>query len=341
MNKKFARSASLLLIALTLLILPLPTIAQTPAITLTGLTGAAAIDGGSLGPSFDPDPFPVEDVSGGGSVRLALLNPDSGCLGRYHEAPSFSFNLLQPVELLRVFFVADDPDADATLVVRMPNQQHYCEDDFEDSNNPLVDVVGNSTSGGVQVWVGSMYAEPVTGTLYLSASDSVNPNTVEESASATEEASESMPAESLELLPERGDEVLLMVAGESLIYEDEIVGGAVNIEDHDLGEECTGYMAPQPIKGLFFISAPQHVRIYFVAENDADTTLVVLDAFENWVCNDNSFDTLNPTVDFETAGSGGPRFTIWVGTHDPEETVTGTLYIVYDEESNTASPASP
>lgn len=467
---KFSRSASLLLIALAFLSLSLPTVAQS---TLTGLSGPPTVSGGSLGPSFDPDPLPFEGISGGGSVRIALLNPNSGCLGRYSETPSFGFYLRQSVDLLRVFFIADDPDADATLIVRMPDQQYYCADDFEGGNNPLVDVTGNTTIGGVYIWVGSMYATPVTGTLYLSTDVDAHPFSVGQVVSSEEIALDpsaeplafvsaigsqpyatlifSMggdvdiqslgsdcagyttvepifrfgwnipmgllriyltpedPAQNLSLIvldpdgnylcndasmdtlhptidledPTPGtytvwvgtmtpnemftgeiavtrdrsyfaateDEQLLTWAvmpespplDQNQIYENLTVGGSVDLSIGANGEDCLGYSTAMTTKSIgWMIRGPAFARVYFVPDDeDVDTTLAVLYSYNTWLCNDDSFDTLHPTIDIDVGQVGGPTLHIWVGTKDRDESVTGTLYLVYDEESNPASPATP
>jgi hypothetical protein len=82
--------------------------------------------------------------------------------------PSFGFTLPQPTPYLRFFFASDDPRADAALIVLMPDGTWYCNDDSFNTRQPTVDVIGNVSTGGVSVWVGSFTpAESIPGTLYV------------------------------------------------------------------------------------------------------------------------------------------------------------------------------
>ena len=45
----------------------------------------------------------------------------------------------------------------------------------------------------------------------------------------------------------------------------------------------------------------------------------------SYSCVDDSFGTLNPTVDFNSPSSG--RYDIWVATYAAGESITGTLYV--------------
>ncbi len=130
---------------------------------ITGLTpGASAF-------SFDanaPDPAPLVGIVGGGAVDIGSQNKD--CPGAYPAQPSFAFMLPQATPYLRVFFISDEPKADAALIVRMPDGSFYCNDDSFNSKQPTVDVIGNTSTGSVSVWVGAFKAgDSIPGTLYL------------------------------------------------------------------------------------------------------------------------------------------------------------------------------
>lgn len=113
-----------------------------------------------------PDPYAVPGSLGGGEVNIGAQYKN--CPGAYTTYPSFGFILPDPTAYLRVFFVSDDPDGDASLIVLMPDGTWYCADDSLRSKQPIVDIIGNFSTGGVSVWVGSFEpGEMVPGTLYI------------------------------------------------------------------------------------------------------------------------------------------------------------------------------
>ncbi|MEO8393487.1 MAG: hypothetical protein ABI700_10905, partial [Chloroflexota bacterium] len=119
--------------------------------------------------SFDasaPDPYAIPGSLGGGDLDIGATN--KACPGSYESQPAFGFLLPQPTYFLRVFFVSTDPKADAALIVRMPDGTWYCADDSHNSKQPIVDVIGNLSTGGVSIWIGSFDAkDSIPGTLYL------------------------------------------------------------------------------------------------------------------------------------------------------------------------------
>jgi hypothetical protein len=131
-----------------------------PVAGLTSATSAFAFDAAA------PDPYAIPGSLGGGSVDVGSTN--KACPGSYPALPSFGFLLPQAAPYLRIFFVSTDPKADAALIVRMPDGTWYCADDSLNSKQPLVDVIGNLSTGGVSVWIGSFNAgDSIPGTLYL------------------------------------------------------------------------------------------------------------------------------------------------------------------------------
>jgi hypothetical protein len=113
-----------------------------------------------------PDPYAVPGSLGGGDIDIGALNED--CPGTYTAFPSFGFTLAQPSGYLRFFFASDDPRADAALIVQMPDGIWYCNDDSFNTKQPTVDVIGNLSTGGVSVWIGSFTpGESIPGTLYV------------------------------------------------------------------------------------------------------------------------------------------------------------------------------
>lgn len=103
-------------------------------------------------------------------------------------------------------------------------------------------------------------------------------------------------------------------------------GGDIDVSAY-LGGECAGFVTAQPdldfaITGITGTS----LRFYFVADDPgADTVMVINDPNGEWWCADDSYDTLNPTIDFIEAVDG--TYDIWVGTYVSGELIPGTLSI--------------
>ncbi|MBI1256321.1 MAG: hypothetical protein GC204_02515 [Chloroflexi bacterium] len=139
-----------------------PSAVTAPTDPITGLTPATSAF------AFDaaaPDPYIIPGSLGGGDIDVGAQN--KACPGSYESQPSFGFILPQPTPFLRIFFVSTEPKADAALIVRMPDGTWYCNDDSFNSKQPTVDVIGNFSTGGVSVWIGSLDATTIPGTLYL------------------------------------------------------------------------------------------------------------------------------------------------------------------------------
>lgn len=99
------------------------------------------------------------------------------------------------------------------------------------------------------------------------------------------------------------------------------------IDTHYLGGGCTGYAEPNPDVKLYYTSGGATLlRIYFVADSAGDdATLIINDTSANYVCNDDSYTTSNPTIDFGSPSGG--RYDIWIGSYTQGAYVAGTLYI--------------
>lgn len=106
-------------------------------------------------------------------------------------------------------------------------------------------------------------------------------------------------------------------------------GGSLDLISHIENESCVGFVESGPDLGIDW-SGGGFLRFFFLSNDSANTTLAIQDPDGNWHCGDDSFDTLNPTVDFEGAPAG--RFTIWVGGESAGETDLGHLYITQVKE---------
>jgi hypothetical protein len=101
-----------------------------------------------------------------------------------------------------------------------------------------------------------------------------------------------------------------------------------------LGGGCTGYAEPNPDYEFRFVSGSfDLLRIYFVADSPGDdATLIVNDSQANWLCNDDSYGTRNPTIDFRPPVSGW--YDIWIGSYSSTDYISGTLHITELESSH-------
>jgi hypothetical protein len=90
-----------------------------------------------------------------------------------------------------------------------------------------------------------------------------------------------------------------------------------------LGGSCVGYAATAPDYRITYGQGSSALlRFYFIS--DADTTLVINDPNSVWHCADDTFDTLNPMLDFASPAAG--EYDIWVGTVHGD-IVQGTLHV--------------
>ncbi len=100
-------------------------------------------------------------------------------------------------------------------------------------------------------------------------------------------------------------------------------GGSVNVSY--LGGSCSGYATSAPDYSVNYTAgAFPLLRFYFIGTS-GDSTMIVNSPSATYTCVDDSFGTLNPTVDFESPQSG--RYDIWVGTFASGTSTGGTLYV--------------
>jgi hypothetical protein len=90
---------------------------------------------------------------------------------------------------------------------------------------------------------------------------------------------------------------------------------------------CRGYGARAPDFRLRWEGSGGLLRFFFVPdETGRDTGMVVNAPDGSWNCNDDSYATLNPTVDFAESREG--QYDIWVTTYGtPGEFIPGTLSV--------------
>jgi hypothetical protein len=99
-------------------------------------------------------------------------------------------------------------------------------------------------------------------------------------------------------------------------------GGSVNVSY--LGGGCTGFATSAPDFSIFYTSgAFPLLRFYYIGSSDA--TLIINTPSGNYVCNDDSYGTLNPTIDFNGPVSG--RYDVWIGSFSSGGGSSGMLFV--------------
>lgn len=91
-----------------------------------------------------------------------------------------------------------------------------------------------------------------------------------------------------------------------------------------LGGSCTGWTNAAPNFSVNYTAgAFPTLRFYFVG--NGDSTMIIRSPSGGFFCVDDSFGTLNPTIDFNSPASG--RYDIWIGSFSQGGFVSGTLYV--------------
>src|SRR5918996_1022738 len=93
-----------------------------------------------------------------------------------------------------------------------------------------------------------------------------------------------------------------------------------------LGGGCDGWATAAPDYQVTYTSGDQSLlRFYFVPDTSGDATLIINTPDGEWVCGDDSYDGLDPTVDFD--GPEGGRYDVWIGSYDDGEQIDGELHV--------------
>ena len=99
-------------------------------------------------------------------------------------------------------------------------------------------------------------------------------------------------------------------------------GGPVSVSY--LGGGCTGWATSAPDFSVNYTAgAFPLLRFYFIG--GGDTTMIINTPGGSYVCVDDSFGTLNPTIDFNSPSSG--RYDIWIGSYNSGASIGGTLHV--------------
>lgn len=103
-------------------------------------------------------------------------------------------------------------------------------------------------------------------------------------------------------------------------------GGDLDATTLGLGPGCKGWVTRRPDAIIQLSGVSQHLRFYVTpAAGRPDTTLIISHANGSWRCNDDSWGTLNPTVDINNAPPG--QYDVWVGSYHQGDHVQGVLHV--------------
>jgi hypothetical protein len=100
-------------------------------------------------------------------------------------------------------------------------------------------------------------------------------------------------------------------------------GGPVDVSY--LGGSCSGFASTAPdLRVNFGGGGSALLRIYYEAAN-GDAAMVINDPYGNFYCVDDSFGTVNPTIDFNNPAGGS--YDIWIASYASSANISGTLYM--------------
>jgi hypothetical protein len=272
----------------------------------------------NLTAGFTPDPNSLQ-ITSGGTVDVSTLNLGNDCAGYVTSQPDLLLHWSggASATFLRIFFVTDD-GSDTTLIVNTPGGDWLCNDDSSYGLDPVVDI-DYADPGSYHIWVGTSNPDILSvGTLYFTQSDYNPSNFTNSSGSDTL------------------DYTLTSTYGSTNIGDnstpdpysiDIIAGGSVDVSSLALGPDCTGFAANAPDFRFDYIGSTSRLRVFFVAADGSDTTLIVNAADETWVCNNDDpvSGTTNPMIEFSNPQTG--TYDVWVGTYGSSNFTSGALYI--------------
>ncbi len=323
---------------------------NAPAIgELIGLeaVGSAAVTFANA--TISPDPYVVDNITAGGDVDIGALNGvglrvpgGADCIGYFPAAPSFVFALPMGLPYLRLFFIGE-PDSDPVMIVQIPNGLWYCGDDSFGTLDPTVTIIGNTASGVVRVWVGSFRAgQRIVGRLFITqgSASPIEPNRVgrvlfpDLPAAPIDDLTLIVNPPALNLDAPPNTAALDLAAG----FEPDpytiraFAGGTLDASAIDAA--CRGAITPEPDIRLIWTGETALLRIFFIGDGDA--TLVMRTPDGRFLCSDDSFGLLTPSIDMAQPAPG--TYHIWLGSVAETITVPGTLYLT---EQRAVSPINP
>ncbi len=119
--------------------------------------------------------------------------------------------------------------------------------------------------------------------------------------------------------------------------QDMVAGGEVDASTAGTDPGCTGYVTLQPDYRIKWSGRESNLRLFFLGTDD--TAMIVQTPAGRWMCSDNTYDSVHPTIDI--AGPDEGDYFVWVGSYSATQYVSGTLYITKTSLTPTEEEASP
>ncbi len=297
------------------------------------------------GVGFQPDPFRVDQVAGGGAINAQQRNLGDDCVGLVNVQPTFRFKALTAFDRLRFIFVSEAVAWDASLIVRAPDGNYYCNNDSYGLNNPTVEIDA-AAPGDYNVWVGAL-TDRAIGNLYLTTRSDVVPGStglivprptpdVTPAPTATP-----IPATALNptLPPIYGAERLEAGFLPDPYYRVVSAGGALNVTNSVSGDGCYGFASGAPDFRVDWSGDSTRLRFLFAPlDDDLDAALIVQSP-GGWGCNrDFAPGYSRPQVEFINPAMGS--YNVWVSSETaPNPPIVGVLYVTEKQYSPETVPA--
>lgn len=316
-------------------LLPTPIPGTVMDEALTPIHGSSALEHGFL-----PDPYWAVAV-GGGTLPVPphdAADPaqvaESECAGYATAAPQLRLEWRGISTRLRLFYIPATPaDADTGLAVLSPDGWR-CNRSFAPGFvDPLVEFI-NPAEGVYTIWVTNEAAPaaPVSGILYVTEKE-YYPTFVPEIARDALPIVNGLDAA---LPPEQGAFDLPDNFAPDPLIIPMLGGGAVDVraanETLDTRQGCLGYTDAAPDYTFNLLAPLAYLRLFFVAAlPEGDGVLVVHTPDGRWYCNDDSYNSVHPTINLVGLVAGIHQ--VWVGNFDAPDALPGTLYITQSDTS--------
>lgn len=283
-------------------------LAATPAYAQNVNTSAQGTFGNvRLNAGFTPDPY-VVSVTAGGPIDASRLG--ESCVGMIPQRASFTLNYRAGTEW--PLYISAVSDGDTVLAVRSPDGQWSCNDDTN-GLNPAVHYA-QPRAGRYQIYVGTFGgADAVPAILQIS-----------EVGAGTGTGTSAGGLPDWQLDPAYGVVELAAGFADDPHTQDILAGG--ELDASALGVQgCVGHIARAPDYRVMW-SGNSGLPLIFSVNSEADTTLVINDPSDNWVCDDDGGNAgLNPSVTFASPQEG--QYDIWVGTYGEGGLQQSTLHV--------------
>ncbi|HET9232350.1 MAG TPA: hypothetical protein VFO00_13765 [Vitreimonas sp.] len=252
----------------------------------------------TLTSGFQPDPHSVT-LTAGGDIDASSVDAD--CVGMIARRADFTLRYREAGDLPLI--ISASSEGDATLAIRAPDGQWYCDDDSGGGLNPQVRFQA-PRNGRYQIWVGTFGEDPTPAVLSISEIDQRPDYALEPAYGSVDLVSGFQPDPHTVGISAGGD----------------LDASAMGVPG------CIGWVARAPDYRVNWTAGSGSLPLVFSVAAESDTTLVINDAEGNWVCDDDGGNNgLNPAVTFSNPVSG--QYDIWVGTYSQGSLQPSTLNV--------------